>query len=396
MKTKKTRRQKERSSFRILLVIETSRAYGRGVVEGVSKYAYEQGNWFIHFQDRGLIEKIPNSLMHWNGDGIITRTSSKKLDQMIRKKEIPFVELFGTDIPEVCCDEALVGRMAAEHFLERGLTHFGYFSIGSPNWSQRRGDSFDYGLRLYGHRLHRFKIKRPSRALLPVWDTSHDDELIDWLKNLPKPIGIFCAADIHAITIQEYCRQLEIAVPEEVAVLGTDNDKTLCHVANPNISSIDLNSPQIGYTAAHLLHRRMLNPDAELKTPILIPPSFIETRQSTDTIAIDDPDVAQAIRFIRERATRQITVTDVADHVALSQPTLFRRFRRYLGHSPEREIIRVRINRAKILLLETNLPLSVIAAKTGFMPPEYFFRVFKRECGVTPQNYRNMTSMNIE
>lgn len=392
----KSAKNKKKTYYRILLLVETSRAYGRGLVEGVSKYAYEQGNWFVHFQDRGLVEKLPHSIKNWNGDGIITRTSSRKLEKMIREKKIPFVELFGRTTPEVCCDEKMVGRLAAEHFLERGLKNFGYFSIGSPDWSKRRGDSFEYVLRFFGHTLNRFRQKHPSRSPLPSWDPSNDGELIEWLKSLPKPIGIFCASDIHAITIQECCRQVNIAIPEEVSVLGTDNDRTLCNVANPKISSIDLNSSQIGYTAAHLLHRRMLDPKVDIKVPLFMPPSFVETRQSTDTIAIDDPDVAQAIRFIREKATQHITVADVAAHVALSQATLFRRFRHYLGHSPEREIIKVKIDRAKFLLLETNLPLSVIASKTGFMPPEYFFRVFKRECGVTPQHYRTMTNLNIE
>ena len=390
------RRSISRSSFQVLLIVETSRAYGRGIVEGVSKYAFEQGNWFIHFQDRGLVEMLPEPLSRWRGDGIITRTATEKLHRLILAKNLPYVELFGSGMPEILCDEKMVGRMAAEHFIERGLKNFAYFAIGCPWWSKWRGECFERGLHCFGFSPIHFRQKHPKRSPLPIWDTAHDEELLDWLKNLPKPIGIFCAADIHAITILEYCRRLNIAVPEEVAVLGTDNDEMLCNVANPKISSIELDSSRIGYLAADLLHRRILGTAKKIATPILVPPLFVETRQSTDMIAIEDQDVAQAIRFIREKACSSITVADVARHVELSQATLFRRFRHHLGHSPEREIIRVRIDRAKKLLLETGFPLSVIASKTGFLPTEYFIRVFKRECGVTPNRFRTISGIDGE
>ena len=382
-------------NFQILLIIDTSRVYGRDIVEGVAKYSLEQSNpWFVQFQECGASEKPPNWLKDWQGDGLIVRSTSETMEKLLKEKNIPYVELCGTkSIPEVVCDDPHNGRLAAEHFLERGLTHFAFFGIGKSWWVKWRGENFRNALAHFGHPCETFILNQTNRSIFPTWNSSKEEELILWLKQLPKPAGVYCDNEIHAAVVIDACRKAKINVPLDLAVLGVDNDETICKITNPQISCIASNGVQVGYLATKLLHQRMLKIKEIMPTPILVPSPYVVTRQSTDMIAINDPDVAEAIRYIRKYATSGITVNDVEKHVVISHATLFRKFRKHIGHSPEREIIRVKINFAKMLLLETSLPLTAVAAKSGITPTSYFMRVFKREAGTTPQNYRKQQKM---
>ena len=380
----------KKRKYEILLLVETSRVYGRDIIRGVTRYATEQsGTWYVQFHDRGSGEKPPNWLEHWVGDGIITRSSSKRMEKIIREHGVPFVELCGTSsIPEVVCDDKKNGQMAAEHFFSRGFRNFAYFGIGNSWWVRWRQDNFLHAVKSYGMACQCFIQKSNSRSLFSSWDKTNEDKLIQWIRELPKPTGLYCASEINALVIVDVCRKAGIKIPHEIAVLGVDNDETICSLSDPQISSIETNGFQVGYKAAWLLHQRMQGTRCVVKTPILIPPLRVVTRHSTDLIAIEDEDVAAAIHFIRMNATSGITVTDVENHVSISHTTLFRKFLRYLGHSPEREIINVRILQAKQLLCETNLSLDHISSQVGITPTSYFVRVFKRETGETPQRFR--------
>ena len=377
------------SNLEVLLFIETSRAYGRGVIKGVAKYALEQGDWSFHFEDRSLHDPLPVWLKNWKGDGIITRTTIPSQQRIIRSLRIPYVELFGTGSPDVCCDDFQVGRLAAEHFISRGLFNFAFFSPEMPWWCRHRFELFSRNLRLFGHECHCFNRRQKSpRTESPSWNASDDRLLKNWLCKLPKPVGLFAATDAYALTVLGACRRYGIHVPDEIAILGADNDKTICLSVTPQLSSIDVNSILTGYTAAALLQSRIRTPSSCPEVPILTPPAYVVTRQSTDVIAIADEDVVAALSLLRKNATKGMTVVEVAGTVGLSLSTLNRRFSRYVGHSPEREIIKCKINEAKKYLRETNLAISIISKKAGFEPPEYFIRAFKKEVGLTPIQYR--------
>ena len=211
--------------------------------------------------------------------------------------------------------------------------------------------------------------------------------LVAGLNRLPRPVGIMACCDIKAQQLLEVCRELDIAVPEEVAVLGVDNDRLLCDLAEPPLSSVICNTHHTGYEAALLLDRTMSGEKIGSKS-VLLKPLGIETRQSTDILAIDDPDVAAAVRFIRENATSGINVGDVLREVPLSRRVLENRFRKILGRTPHEEITRLRIDRIKRLLVETDLALSQIAVRTGFQHDEYMTVAFKKAVGMPPRNYR--------
>jgi len=381
---------------RVLLIIETSRSYGRGLITGISHYALEHGQWQIHFDDRGLLEEPSDWLRDWKGDGIISRTAIPSLAAILAKKKCPMVELHGfgtyhdgvTLFPEVQICNQSIGAMAAAHFLDRGFRHIGFYSSGNPWWSQTRSEAFVENLKQHDISCHVYSGDSTSPVSShPVWDNRYEKSLKKWLKGLPKPIGIWAITNSQAVRVLEACQNMGYSVPEEVAVLGTSNDEIICNLVTPHLSSIDVNSSGIGYEAAKRLDMKMngVVPD---KPVVNIPPLEIITRQSTDIVAIQEPDIAEALHLIRSRAFEGITVDEVVRGIGISRRSLERNFRRYFGRSPHDEIMRIRISRAMALLSTTDLSVSAIAEKSGFQNREYFIFAFRREAGITPHRYR--------
>jgi LacI family transcriptional regulator len=208
-----------------------------------------------------------------------------------------------------------------------------------------------------------------------------------WLHELPKPVGVLTWANRLARELIEVCRENEILVPEEVAVLGGDDDDLLCEACNPALSGIQVNSEQVGYRAAELLDR-LMDGNAAPKRPILIRPLGITARRSTEVLAIEDLDLALAVRFIRDHASDPITVADVLEAVPVSRRQLERDFQRVLSRTPAAEIRRVHLERAKDLLTNTDHTIPEVAVNSGFGSPEYLAQVFRRDVGVSPLKYR--------
>lgn len=376
---------------RVLINVETSRSYGRNIIEGISRYLSENDHWTVHIEDRGLQEKR-NWIERWQGDGIISRTSSYEAAGIIVEKKVPVVELLGDGfglVSEVPSDERIAAQMAVDHFLDCQLTHFAFFSYGNAWWSNLRHKFFVQildGMGIDPHVFPGFQDGLPR--IYPQWDTSYDELLPRWLVDLPKPIGIWAVNDFAATRVLDACHETGIHVPEEIALLGTTNDTLLCNLLTPPLSSIDTNSYQAGYTAARLLDLKMSGSSEIPETPILIPPGGVVHRQSTDMTAVSDTDIAEALQYIRNHACSGLTVREVARHTELSLSTLERRFHKILKRSPEKEIMRIRIRRAKNLLAESDLPLKTVSEITGFATVEYFIQVFRRETGQTPKQYR--------
>jgi LacI family transcriptional regulator len=376
----------------VALLIETSRAFGRELIEGIVQYVREHGPWSIQFEERGLEDPPPKWLRGWRGDGIIARTATPALARAIRNTGRPTVEMLRNDrMPgDLECDHDAVGEMAVEHFIGRGLREFGFFAFGDAAWIRVRREGFVRALAARGYGCFQYRPRDRRRVILPHWNERQHIPVVRWLRSLPQPTGIFCAGDVHAMRLLEVCRACQIAVPERIAVLGVDNDKVICNVTNPPLSSVDIDGRRIGYEAAALLSRRMagrlLNCNLHL-----VPPSHIAMRQSTDVLAISDSDVAEAIRFIRENAHRGIRVSDVTAEIGLSRRTLERRFRHCLHRSLKTEILRVQIENAKMLLAQSGLSVEAIGKQCGFPNFKYFGQVFRRETGVTPRAFRQQS-----
>jgi LacI family transcriptional regulator len=379
---------------RVLLLVETSRSFGRMVIQGVSRYVLEHRDWSFFFQDRGLAEKHPHWLEGWDGDGIIARSGTAVLYDKLLKKGLPLVELQGDGKyfhPHVEIDEPVSCRMAAAHFWERGFRDFAFFSMGHNWWSAGRYECFRQALAALGATCNCCPQVRPKAdiALSVVWWKGCEAEVLAWLRTLPRPVAVFCPWDMQALFLIDICQTHGIMVPEDVAVLGYGNNADLCRWSLPPLSSVAPNAVEIGYQASALLDR-MMNHQPLPELPIRVPASHIVTRQSTDIVAVREPTVARAIGFIRENAARNPTILDVAHSVGVSKSTLNRLFRRWLGRSPQEEVAHARMEWAKELLRETDFTIRSIAARLDYASTANFVRAFRELNGVTPQGYRRM------
>lgn len=372
-----------------MLIVETSMEYGREVLRGISDYVVEHRSWSMYVDLRELIIDPPKWIDTWQGDGIISRSTTPELAERFRKSGIPTVDLsdiYGDlGLPHIWTDHRMVGEMAATHLLERGFRHFGYCSFTGHDWAQRRLDGFRAALHDAGHTTEVFES--PWEATRSKSWEDQQREISDWISELPRPLGVFACNDMRGQHVLDVCRRLDVSVPEEIAVIGVDDDELLCGMCDPPLSSVMPNPRKIGYEAAALLDRQMAGAPAHPYEQI-IPPLGITTRQSTDVLAIEDPQIASAVNFIRQHACKGISVKDVLKQIPLSRSVLERRFRKYVKRSPQSEIRNQQIKRIKQLLMETDLALDRIAELTGFQHPEYMSVVFKRETGDTPGNFR--------
>jgi len=377
---------------RVALIIETSTSFGRRLLSGIAAYIRENRPWSVYFGQRSVYDPVPSWLKKWTGDGIISRAALPQIREIVAKTDVPIVDLNeqlgGLGIPQVSNDHAAIGRLAAEHLLERGFTRFGYAGHTGLYWSDRRCQTFVDTVRGRGYPCEEYpgKIEDVRSLRQGSWETEMDD-VASWIGGLSKPAGIMACDDFRALQLLAACRLADVAVPEQVAVIGVGGDDVSCELANPPLSSVILNAWRMGYEAAALLDRLMRGEplaDQELH----IAPLGVVTRQSTDVTAIADPIVAKAMRFIREHACEGINVEDLLRRVSVSRTRLQDHFRNALGSSIHHVIVDARIARVRELLAETTLSLQDIADRTGFTHPEYMSTVFKQRTGWTLARYR--------
>jgi LacI family transcriptional regulator len=249
----------------------------------------------------------------------------------------------------------------------------------------RRRDAFLATIAREGHSGEVFEV--PWRGRHPRPGEDDLERTGRWLGSLRRPVGVLACNDLRGLHVLEACEHRGLRVPDEVAVVGVDDDALLCELSDPPLSSVISNPERIGYEAAALLDRLMAGEGAPFEE-MLVPPLGVTTRLSTDVLAIDDERVVAAVRYIRANACHGISVGDVIDHVAMSRTTLDRRFLRYLGRSPQAEIRAAQLGRARELLAETDHPIHRIAELVGFKHTEYFHYAFRREYGRTPGRFR--------
>lgn len=372
---------------RVALILETSNSYARTLLQGVFAYARENKPWSFSLVEQGHSDEAPEWLADWDGDGIIARIKNRRIAATVLASGLPTVDLsIGRHLPSLPAvepDENIIARLATEHFTERGFKHFAYCGGEAFMLATRRGDAFRRALAGAGYSCHEFKPKAEPGAAI----SRKVDDIGEWLAGLPKPVAVFACHDVRGQHVLDACCNVGLLVPDEVAVLGVDNDELLCEMATPPLSSIIPNARRAGYEAARLLDRMMRGEKvAPLET--WIEPLGVSLRQSTDVLAVDDAQVARALRFIREHVCEPITPADVLRVVRLPRRSLEKRFRRFLNHTLHDEILSVRLNRVKQLLTGTKLSLEQIAETMGYEHPEYLSVVFKREVGISPRDYR--------
>jgi len=375
---------------RVALFVETSISFGRGVLRGIARYLHEQGPWSVFVEQRELGAALPTWIERWDGDGVITRSD----DARILYASVPTVGLYDRShgdlgIPMIVNDNRAVGLLAGRHLVKRGFRHFGWYGPDDEYWAASRLEGLVDAVRgKCDEPIARFTRRLTPRQRHQSWE-SHQDALSQWVRGLPKPAGLVACNDVHGLRALDACRRAGVAVPEEVAVVGADNDAELCELSDPPLTSVAFNPEHVGYEAAVLLDRMMRGSagDAEVSER-LIAPRGVVTRRSTDVLAIEDPIVAQALHHIRRHACAGITVEQVLNAVPVSRRTLEKRFQQLLGRTPKAEIEQVRMERAKALLAETSLAVTQVCFQAGFQKAAYFSSAFRRVVGMTPSAYR--------
>ncbi len=374
----------------VALLVETSNEYGRGLLEGVLAYNKEHTNWSVFLTEQGRGAPPPKWLENWSGDGLIARVETEAIANAVQALNLPVVDLSAArqlpGIPWVETDDEAIARLALEHFSERGFKHLAYAGDPSFEWSNFRCEHF---VRLAEQKRRSVHIYQA----IPRYDSAFTlnkerQQLSKWLKQLPRPIAIFACYDHKGQHVLDVCRSLDIAVPEEVAVLGVDNDRLLCEFASTPLSSIIPDTQKTGYEAAELLEQ-MMSGHAPTRRRLVTSPLGVKMRESTDTLAIDDHDVAVALRYIRDHAHENIRIADVLKQIPLSRRVFENRFIQTIGRTPHDEILRLRINRLKELLTDTHLGIGEMAKLAGYEHPEYMAAAFKRETGLSPSEYRS-------
>ena len=374
---------------RVALIIETSSSYGRALLAGVTRYMRTHEEWSVFLEQRDLVREVPPWLAGWSGDGILSRITTPELVETVRAAGVPLVDLTdrfpGAGAPLVRSDDGAVGRLAARHLVQRGFRQFGFCGFAGEAWSERRETAFAAAARAAGGPCPAFRSPwfGPEAA---DWEADRR-RLAAWIAGLPKPVGLMACNDVRGMQILDVCGESGAKVPEQVAVIGVDDDRSLCLLCDPPLSSVVPDAEAVGHLAAETLAALMngLDPGPLTRT---VPPTGVAARGSTNVVAIEEPEVAAALHYIRRHACRGITVSDVLREVIVSRSTLERKLRHYIGRSPQQEIRAVQIDKAKELLTTTPLPAEKIARLCGFKHPEYLHVVFKRTTGQTPGDYR--------
>jgi LacI family transcriptional regulator len=374
----------------VLLVFLTRFEECAGMLKGIAHYERSHQPWAAFLDDEARSEADPRWLRSKKWHGVISRHTTPDFVRTCAELELPLVDLNDSaplpTVSKIRPDNIAMGHSGAEHFMERGYRHFGFSGFVGSGWSDERRDGFVEALSLAGHSCDVFDVTYPG-DVTPFWDALEIASLSRWLKQLPKPVAVMACNDMRALQVVSAAKAANLLVPEEVAVLGANNDTVRCELAEPPLSSVATNAFQSGYEAAGHLAEMM---DGRMPDVIdrRIEPVGVVTRQSTDVLAIGDRKVAAAVSYIREHACRGISVENVLDQAFASRSRLEKKFRKYLGRSPQAEIRRVQVSRIRQLLFETDYPLKQIAELTGFEHVEYMCVLFKRITGETPGEYR--------
>ena len=370
---------------RVALLVETSLASGRSILRGIAKYAREINEWELFHVAGGLESSLPKWLENWSGDGIIARLQTQEIVGKIRSLEVPVIDVLGevedSGFPLVHVDDFQVAKMVAEHFREHGFRLFAFYGIRGENWSR---------LRLEGFRKACGKevpFLESDRVMLD--DPTEDfTRLREWVSALPKPVGIFVASDQRGLVLLEACRAEGLVVPQEVAVVGVDNDEPLCEISSPSLTSVRAGHFQVGYDAARQLDKLMQGQTIS-QAPLLVSPTALVVRGSSDSQAIQDPVVAAGVHYLQQHLPEPITNEDIARAAGVSRTLFQQRFKQAMGVPIRTFLINSRLDRARMLIASSELTLADIAQRCGFKHQEYLGDVFKRQFGQTPGQFRS-------
>jgi LacI family transcriptional regulator len=385
----------KRRPVRIGLLIDASRAYGRGICRGIANFADTREDWLILAHERPELNELPSWLKSAPIDGLIAYIPNRKLYTRISLLGIPVVDVHGRyrtrQIPVIESDAEAAVALALRFLAQCGFQHLAYCGYPSVFFSDQREQAFheqaakfSKSVSIYIPASHR--IAGPDLYQFEKGIAADEAWLGKWLHALPKPVAILACNDIRGQQVINACREAGIAVPEEVAVLGIDNDEIICRLCRPTLSSIEPDVERIGFMAGQFMDDLLTGKNVPPRH--LVAPRHVVQRASTDTVVADSPIVVKAACYIRDSSNTEASVEQVCEFVGLSRSTLDKLFMSHLGRSVTAEILRIRLDRSHNLLRNSDLSLSAIARRCGFSSATYFCRFFKRNTGSTPNGYR--------
>jgi LacI family transcriptional regulator len=379
---------------RVALIYDAKLPYDLKVISGIARYAQEGADLNIYIEEDVLKSQRLPDLRSWHGDGILADFDDPGVAAAVSRARLPVVGFGGgygwyspqSAIPYFFSNQTAVANLAADHLLERGFRHFAYCGLYPTRanlWGAERCRAFAKRVDARGFPCHIYPVVyRTTRQWNSVLAS-----LGTWLKMLPKPVGLMAANDKRARHVLEACRTYGLHVPEEVAVIGVDNDEVLCQLSSPPLSSVEQDAKRIGYEAIALLDRLMGGEKARQRH-FFIDPLGVVTRRSTDILAVEDRLVATTLTFIQSAAAKGIRVRDVVNSLAISRSTLETRFKAATGDTINTAIRRSQLQRVRRMIAETNLAMKEIAAVTGFKSVQHMTTSFGKAFGRTPAKYR--------
>lgn len=374
----------------LIIDIDWPDQHHMGIVAGVQRYAAEQKHWECNLAPQLSDSlRIPGSRSRY--DGIISRiTPTTKWLEHAKKVRLPLVNVRlqppvrGT--PNVVPDRRASGCLAAEHLLARGFRHFGYFGLRRDENSRQQVAGFRDTLKTAGFDcdIHQSPLSFDESGR--AWEKFFE-KADRWIETWPRPMGVLASSDRLCRYLSDFCRGKGLGIPNDVALIGTQNEPMMCLEPAPSLTSVDMGYDRVGYEAARLLDSMMDGHKAPNQF-ITLPPKGLVARQSTDVFAVEDPIVAQALRFMSELGHTGIDVTAVANAVHTTRRTLERRFRAALDRTIAEELTRLKVERVKRQLADTDTAIKSLASQSGFVDGKQMAKTFKRVVGVSPTEYR--------
>jgi LacI family transcriptional regulator len=372
---------------RVVLLIESARAAGRALLCGIARYAHHHGPWSFYWEVGGL-ERFSGSLDKLDADGVIMRDTDRVEEVLARGLPAVVVGHRHREIPDVAnvvTGSHDIGRLGAEHLMSCGVRHFAFCGYSNCCWSETRCETFKHVVSLAHYDCAEFSIATGLSG--SPWQDQRE-AIANWLRTLPRPVGLMACNDDLGHEVIAAAKLAGLSVPDDVAVIGVDNDEVVCGLTDPPLSSVAVNFERAGYEAAHVLAGLMKREAPPSR--IIVSPTHIVSRRSTSLLAVEDPHLAKALRFIRDRLQESPSVEAVAKAGGISRRALEKRFRDSLGRSVLDEIRRVRTDQIAQLLVETELPVAQIAERLGFADAQHIARYFRSAKAMSPLAYRKL------
>ncbi len=373
---------------RVALLIESSRAAGRALLSGITRYANYHGDWSFFWEAHGL-ERFSAFPQKLDVEGVIMRDTGPV--EQVRAQGLPVVvvgpryrEISG--VVNVVADSDAIGRLGAEHLLSCGVRHFAFCGYEKFSWAEARRQAFEHVVSVAGFKSAVFAV--PATVIASPWGNQRR-AIAEWLRKLPHPLGLMVCNDDLGHEVIAACKLAGLSVPDDVAVVGVDNDEVVCGLSDPPLSSVGMNFERAGYEAAYVLDGLMRRKNGS-PSHIIVEATHVFARRSTSLLAVEDGNLAKALRFLRDHSSGNISVQDVARASGISRRALERRFRDSLGRSVLQEIRRVRVDQIARLLIDTDMTINQIGEQLKFIDVQHIARYFRMAKKMSPLAYRKL------